>query len=223
MSVNEAALSVIEGVPSVIDGVPFGDGPAHDNAFYDVNAAAYAERTGLTSSPPLLNEFIATLPAGGMVADLGCGAGRDLASLRRAGLRCTGYDLSPGLVSLARARSGVPVVVADIRALRLSPKSLNGVLAIASLLHLTRDEIRVMLARIVEWLHPQGMFLATMKAGRGAAVDREGRGFTYVGADEWSSSLNDAGLDVVRCDVSRADPEISSSAHDWIATLARKR
>lgn len=223
MSVNEAALSVIEGASSVVDGGPLDGSPAHDNAFYDANAAAYAKRSGLSSGPPLLNAFIAALPAGGMVADLGCGAGRDLASLRRAGLHCTGYDLSPGLVSLARARSGAPIIVADIRALQLLPQSLDGALAIASLLHLTRDEIRVMLARIAEWLRSQGMFLATMKVGRGSAIDREGRGFTFFSADEWSSLLKDAGLDIVRCAVSSPDPDISSSAHDWIATLARKR
>jgi len=171
--------------------------------------------------PPLLNEFVGSVPRG-RVVDLGCGAGRDLAAMWREGLDCVGYDLSPQLARLARERSGVPVVVADMRALDFAEASLAGVVAVASLLHLERSEIQSILARVAHWLGPRGLFLATMKQGAGALIDAEGRRFTLVGASEWGAMLAGAGLVEVGSAGSDADGEVSSSGHPWLATLARR-
>lgn len=194
----------------------------HSNAFYDLNSSSYGDRTGSVGFPPLLDRFIEAMPRGGSAVDLGCGAGRDLARLRAANLDCIGYDLSPGLASLARARSGAPVFVADIRAVEIPKGSLDGALAVASLLHLQRQEIQQMLMRIATWLRPSGLLLATMKAGSGSTLDAEGRRFTFVRSTEWRSMLAVAGFEELETSGSRADRDVSSSGHAWIATLARR-
>lgn len=211
-----------------VDEVPSGThrprtgGPAHSNAYYDLQCDAYAARTGVAGTPPLMRAFLAALPPAGEVADLGCGAGRDLALLVEQGMRCVGYDLSPRLAELARVRSGAPVLVADVRSLELPDQSLDGVLAVASLLHLELDEIVGVLARIARWLRPGGVFLSTMKEGGASALDGEGRRFNLVKAAAWEAMLGNAGLHVVGTVGSQADPGVSSSGHSWIAALARR-
>lgn len=78
--------------------------------------------------------FVATLPAGARVLDVGCGPGRDLARLQRAGMRAVGVDLNRAFAARA-ARHG-PVVVADVRALPFRDATFAGVWACASLVHL---------------------------------------------------------------------------------------
>lgn len=59
----------------------------------------------------------AELPAGAVVLDLACGAGRHVAHLREAGYRAFGLDLSADLLRVARVEEAVPVVRADMREL----------------------------------------------------------------------------------------------------------
>ena len=57
-------------------------------------------------------------PPGARVLDVGCGPGRHLAALRRAGFAPTGVDLSPSMIAAARAAApNVPLVRADMRRL----------------------------------------------------------------------------------------------------------
>ena len=172
--------------------------------------------------PPLLDQFLELVNPRGTVVDLGCGAGRDLAHLAEAGLDARGYDLSSALAGIAGRRSNAAVFVVDMRMLEFAPASLDGVIAISSLLHLARVELQDQLAKIATWLRPAGLFLATMKIGVGRECDSEGRSFTLIQPDDWWRDLNRVGFERVAESQSSAAIDVSSSNHQWIATLARK-
>lgn len=105
-----------------------------------VSVAAYATDPGgyaLRNAAKMAVEvarFAALVPAGGRVLDVGCGPGRDLARFRAAGLAPLGVDLSPAFAAMASTHA--PVVVADVRALPLADRCVDGVWACASLVHL---------------------------------------------------------------------------------------
>lgn len=78
--------------------------------FYDLDLAGYEDDV------PMYLELARA--RGRSVLELGCGTGRVLAPLARAGLEVTGVDSSPAMLELARERvSGLPValVQADMR------------------------------------------------------------------------------------------------------------
>jgi cyclopropane fatty-acyl-phospholipid synthase-like methyltransferase len=195
---------------------------SHSNRFYDDRAEAYAERTLSASRPPLLDAFIAGLTPGASVLDLGCGAGRDLRSLCEAGFDCLGVDLSPQLADIARAHTASPVLDADMRSLRFADARFAGIVAIASLLHLSPDEQTWQVGKIFGWLQRGGLFLATLKIGTGAEITSDARGFTYVVPRTWLELLRAHGFEIVRHQVTPGSDSVSSSAHDWFAVLARK-
>ena len=91
------------------------------------------------------DRFIAALPSGATVLDLGCGSGFPVAQhMAERGLRVTGVDSSPTLVSLCRERlPGHEWLVADMRSLQL-PRQFDGVLAWDSFFHLKPDDQRRM-------------------------------------------------------------------------------
>jgi SAM-dependent methyltransferase len=82
--------------------------PWWESAFGPDYAAVYAHRDDASAAAEvagLLPRLRAATAATGLpILDAGCGGGRHLAALHAAGLSAHGFDLSPALLSLARAR-----------------------------------------------------------------------------------------------------------------------
>jgi SAM-dependent methyltransferase len=93
------------------------------------------------------DRFIGRLAKGAQVLDLGCGAGRPVAQhMIERGLRVTGVDASPAMISLCRERlPDQEWIVADMRQLALG-RHFDGILAWDSLFHLAPDDQRRMFA-----------------------------------------------------------------------------
>ena len=138
-----------------------------------------------------LDKFIAQLPrAEGQektrILELGCGAG-DPATKILAGIpgaEVTGNDLSTRQIELARENaktwnlgdSTVNFVegdMADLSVLDFPAGSLDGVVALYSVIHLPREEQSSMLARIAGWLRPGGVLLANFSSGEMEGVVME--------------------------------------------------
>ena len=56
---------------------------------------------------PLLAAFIADIPPGGRVLDLGCGPGASAAAMARSGLEAHAWDPVPEMVEMAAAQKSV--------------------------------------------------------------------------------------------------------------------
>ena len=91
------------------------------------------------------DRFVAELPSGATVLDLGSGSGSPVARYKTEhGLQVTGVDSSPTLISLCRQR--LPThewLVSDMRSLQLS-RRFDGVLVWDRFFHLTHDDQRRM-------------------------------------------------------------------------------
>jgi SAM-dependent methyltransferase len=91
------------------------------------------------------DHFIALLRKGASVLDLGCGGGVPVAgNVVTHGMRVTGVDSSPSLISLCRERlPGQEWIVADMRGVRLG-RTFEGILAWDSYFHLKPNDQRSM-------------------------------------------------------------------------------
>jgi SAM-dependent methyltransferase len=197
----------------------------HDTrAYYDAHAAEYAELTLPQSMSRWLNLFTARLPAGTELIDLGCGAGRDLRSLRNSGFPTVGLDLSERLVAIAKTYAEAPVVVGDMRRLPFADDTFGGAWASASLLHLPRSDIGYALAEIRRVLAKNGVLFVSLKYGRGIARDAGGRWFTLVDPDELQRVLMVADFEVLMMQVDpRPAAELDVGDSQWISCLAARR
>jgi SAM-dependent methyltransferase len=94
---------------------------------------------------PWLDRFLALLPAGGTVLDLGCGMGEPIARyVIEAGHPMTGIDGAPAMIDLCKARFPTQDWhVADMRDLVLG-RRFDGVIAWDSFFHLAPDDQRRM-------------------------------------------------------------------------------
>ena len=165
-------------------------------ATYDTKAADYADRMKDTGPDASLRDFIALIPPGGRVLDLGCGPARASAHMRNAGLRSDPVDASAGMVALANETYDIGARLAtfdDIDAVA----TYAGVWANFSLLHAPRDALPRHFAALHRALAPGGVLHIGMKTGSGTARDGIDRLYTFVSVAELDQLLTTAGFTVV--------------------------
>ena len=130
--------------------------------FFDSHGAADAyDVFSPDSNERLIGSFVrlSGLPVGACVVDLGCGSGVFTNVLQRHGYRCTGVDLSPKLIAIAREKySGIEFHVGDIEHLPFADGSFDGVL-LSGVLHHLPDRSRCA-AEVFRILRPGGKFVA---------------------------------------------------------------
>lgn len=161
-----------------------------------------ADRTKTLFERPWLDVFLAHVPAGGGVLDLGCGSGEPIARyLIEQGRRVTGVDASPGLIALCRERFPTQDWrVADMRGLDLG-RTFDGLIAWHSLIHLAPDEQPGMLAVLARHLRPGGVLMFTSGSERGETVGAWRGEPLYHGSlsmTEYRAALDRTGFGLLR-------------------------
>jgi SAM-dependent methyltransferase len=149
--------------------------------FYRRNAEAYAGWAKAPSSR--LKGFLALLPPGGSILELGCGAGNHSAEMLAAGFNLRATDGSPEMAGIASKRLGHPVEAMLFDELD-EHEAYDGIWASACLLHVPREELAGILARIHRALKFDGLFYASYKVGEGDGRDSLGRYYNYA-SPEW--------------------------------------
>jgi ubiquinone/menaquinone biosynthesis C-methylase UbiE len=171
-------------------------------ATYDRLAGRFAEQWWSTRLAGPMSRFSASLPAGGVVLDLGCGPGRDTAWLAEQGFTAIGMDASSGLVEEARRR--VPAAQAtfvrgDLVSLPFTPSSADGAWVCASLLHLDPAGALEALTEVRRVLRPGGALFAGVQQGEGDTIKEGAAGnrfFTYWSPVEFAAAVSAAGFEV---------------------------
>jgi SAM-dependent methyltransferase len=145
-------------------------------AAYDRIAGAYVERNVLPPTSPavleMVDRFVALLPAGARVLDLGCGPAHESAWLRERGLDAVGGDLSDGMLAQARRFfPGGPLVQLDMRGLPFAERSFAAVWCMASLLHIPTSEAPGVLTEVRRVLRGPDLLALALQEGDGERWD----------------------------------------------------
>jgi SAM-dependent methyltransferase len=174
----------------------------------------------------LLEQFIACLPEGARVLELGCGSG--VPSTKRLAERfdVVGVDISPE--QLARARENVPDAIlleADLTTLELDEASFDGICALYSITHLPRAEQGPLFERIAGWLKPGGRFLASLSSRGNDDWRGEWLGVEmFFGGHDAATNrrlLREAGFELLVDEIATIEEPEGPAEFFWV--LARKR
>lgn len=125
-----------------------------------------------------IEHFMAAMPPGGRVLELGCGAGQESEIMLARGLDVLPTDGTPEIAAAASVRLGRPVPVLLFDQL-CDEQEFDGIWANACLLHVPWGELSGVITRIHRALRPGGLFYASYKAGEGEGRDRFNRYFNY--------------------------------------------
>lgn len=192
-------------------------------ARYNQTAAEFAALWSGLRLERALNAFAGRVKGQRRVLDLGCGPGRDIRFLTELGCRVMGLDLSSGMLSEAcRQLPKAPLIQADLRCLPLAPRSLDGVWACASLLHLPRAQLPIALAEVARVLcRPNGVFYLALKAGQGerwlADPDGQRYFFAFYQPDVLQTALRKIGFHILEI---WSAPDEAGRDRPWINVVA---
>jgi SAM-dependent methyltransferase len=138
-------------------------------AGYDAIAETYLrERLALITPEEerLLERVLRAIVPDALVVELGCGPGVPFTAALAGVARVVAVDLSTTQLRLARAR--VPTarfVRADMATLAFRPRSVDAVVAFASIGHVPRDLHAGLYRSIASWLRPGGVFASQHPTG----------------------------------------------------------
>ncbi len=188
---------------------------------YDLIASEFARQNSVAAAEVAdrLDELAASLPAGSVVADIGCGPGRDVTMLRARGLQVAGIDLSLGQL---RASDVPGLVQADMRHLPLQAGSVHGIWCWAALVHLPREAVPQALAEFARIVGSGGSLSMSIAEGDGEGFevatpygsDRR-RWFTRYREPELTALLTAAGFSIRNIRRHRA-------YRDWLSVHATR-
>jgi cyclopropane fatty-acyl-phospholipid synthase-like methyltransferase len=171
-----------------------------------------------------LDDLAARLDPGGRVLDLGSGNGAKIARLADR-FDVTGVEISERQLRYARAAApAASFFQADFTDVDFPAAMYDAVTALYSIVHVPRDEQPALFARILGWLKPGGLFLASM-----SHVGGEDRVDDWLGVDMFFSGfdadtnrrlLREAGFELLVDDLVWMQEPESEVAFLWV--LARK-
>lgn len=160
--------------------------------FYAREAETYATLYTVSED---LEPFLARLPAGARILELGCGGGHDSAAMLASGFDVVPTDGSPELARQAEKRLGRPVQILLFEDIDFDGE-FDAVWASACLLHVPKASLHIIFAKISRSLRPSGVMYASFKTGGAEGIDRFGRYYNYpdeaylratLGPERWSS------------------------------------
>jgi SAM-dependent methyltransferase len=187
--------------------------PSDTRAVYERNAKGFDRHRGQTLiERTWLDRFLALVPEGAPVLDLGCGAGEPIARyLIESGREVWGADFAEPMLAIARQRfPQARWVHVDMRSLDLDCR-FGGIVGWNSFFHLTMDEQRAAIPILARHLVPGGAILLTVGPGEGevtGTVEGETIYHASLSPQEYEQLLGRVGLTVI--DFVAEDPDCDS-------------
>ena len=190
-------------------------------SLYQRHAADWDQERGRAlSEKPALDLFLALLPTGASILDIGCGSAEPIARyFIEQGCDVTGADSSAALIDLCKSRfPDRDWLVADMRKLSLN-RRFDGILAWDSFFHLCPEDQRMMFAIFRNHGAPKAALMFTSGPSHGEAIGTykdEPLYHASLAAVEYRSLLKENGFDVV----SHVVEEPACGGHTiWLAQL----
>ena len=189
--------------------------------YYAKNAADFAAGTVNVEFSAVRERFLAELPRGASVLDLGCGSGRDTKTFLERGCRVTAVDGSPELCAIASAYTGIPVRQMLFTELD-AREEYDGIWACASVLHVPSADLPEVFRRMITALRPGGILYTSFKYGTFEG-ERNGRRFTDFTEETFAAFLSRFPELAITDQWISADVRPARGSEQWLNLLMRKK
>lgn len=155
--------------------------------YYNKYAEEFTASTFEVDMESLYQPFLAELPEGARILDVGCGSGRDTLAFKNKGYQVDAIDYSEELVKKATRLTGIPIKLKSFYEVD-DYEAYDGIWACASLLHCERSRLAEVLEKMVQALKPNGVIYMSFKYGD-SDRDQDGRQFTDLDENQAEALL----------------------------------
>ncbi len=189
-------------------------------AYYERNADAFLKETAEIPFSEIQDQFLSLVPEGGRILDFGCGSGRDAKYFSQKGFLVDAADGSEKMCAYARKFTGLPVKCLLFGELD-SKEEYDGIWACASILHLTKKELKEVFPRMRRALKGKGILYASFKYGKDERM-RDGRYYTDFTEETFLEFLSHTGGFSVRRLWISHDARPDRNSQRWLNALLQK-
>jgi len=202
--------------------------------YYDKHAKEYAQSVDDHYSTEQISTFLAMLPDNPKVLDAGCGSGRDVYIMHKAGAHAVGVDLSEGMIKYAREQyKDLEFHLSDVLTLPFEDDVFDGVWAHGILFHLeTEEEVKKALKEFDRVLKKNGVLHVLVKLQKDSQKikifddnpDKHPRIYRFFQKEELNILLGEAGFESIILETYDENERNPKGRHDvtWLHSLSRK-
>ena len=187
--------------------------------YYNQNAETFVHGTVSVDFKEVQDKFLRLL-AGKRVLDFGCGSGRDTKYFIERGLDVVAIDGSEELCKSASAYTGIQVKHMLFQNLD-EVDCYDGIWACSSILHLPKDELKIVIKKMSRALKAKGIIYTSFKYGNFEG-ERNGRFFTDFTLEMFKEFIKDVKDIVIEEDWITGDVRPGREEEKWLNLVLRK-
>ena len=176
--------------------------------YYEQHAEELAQRYESADVTDLHRRLLETFSPDSQLLEIGCGSGREAALLFAQGFDVKGIDPSSAMINRAlsfhpelKGRLFRGAVPDEIPPPILEDGHYNGIYAVASLMHLSEEQLRPTFENFYRLLKQDGKLLFSVPLSRPdldkSGYDEKGRYFLLLSQDDWINKAESAGFHTV--------------------------
>ena len=163
--------------------------------YYNQNADTFFAGTVSVDFKQTQNKFLDCLNEGAYILDFGCGSGRDTKYFLEAEMKVDAIDGSEEMCRIASEYTGIKVQQMLFQELGAHDQY-DGIWACASILHLPKNDLKIVLQKMAAALKKRGFIYTSFKYGEFEG-ERNGRYFTDFTIDTFQTFIqNITGLEI---------------------------
>lgn len=190
-------------------------------SYYDENASLFIASTIDVDMSLHYQRFLSYLGKGARILDAGCGSGRDSLHFMKLGYEVEAFD-----ASAAMARQTESLIGKSVRILLFQDmdyeNAFDGIWASASLLHVPRCQMQLVLSLLHRALKAEGILYCSFK-DRPADYMKDGRIFTCYGPKSLRALVDSSALFSIADMYSTFDSRPDRQGEGWVNAVLRKR
>lgn len=187
--------------------------------YYNQNADSFIEGTVSVNFKEVQDKFLQML-SGKKILDFGCGSGRDTMYFLKSGFDVTATDGSEELCKYASEYTGIQVKQMLFQDLD-EVDYYDGIWACSSILHLSKNELRIVMNKMSRALKSDGIIYTSFKYGNFEG-ERNGRFFTDFTIDEFTDFVKDVKEMVIEEYWITGDVRPGRGDERWLNLILRK-
>ena len=188
--------------------------------YYNRYAVPYYEETVDVDMTEVIEPFMELLPENAEVLDLGCGSGRDTIVVEERGFYVTPMDGSEEMCKLAEINTDQEVLQMTYDEMEFDDV-FDGIWACAALVHLTDDEVREIMKKLIQALKADGILYFSVHKGDRDGI-YNGRYFRDYTRKELSDLMEEfPELELINMWTTQ-DARSGKSDGQWLNVLAKK-
>ena len=188
--------------------------------YYNQNADLFVQGTVSVDFKETQDKFLQLL-TGKKVLDFGCGSGRDTKYFLESGFDVTATDGSEELCKSASAYTGIQVKHMLFQDLN-EADCYDGIWACSSILHLSKDELRIVINKMSRALKPNGIIYTSFKYGNFEG-ERNRRFFTDFTLEVFKDFISDLKDIVIEEYWITRDVRPGREEEKWLNLILRKK